>query len=107
MTHCSVVAFNIGFLLRIAWLDVIQPDSSYCSGQFASVTLMCSGPFSLRMDAGLPPSLNDLTQRAFDPICRQRKSIPIARVLPVNVTNHIEQPALGLPDPAYLRMAIP
>ena len=85
-----VVTFNIGILLWLAWLDMIDtdilplcPGKQYCTDVLRTVVT----PNRSRLSS----PLNDLLQRANDPFSRQREIHLNAQSLTIEIVDDIEQ----------------
>lgn len=54
MPDDAVIALDIGVLLELSGLDVLDGDAPFFLAQISSLPLMYSGPLSTRMVPGLP-----------------------------------------------------
>jgi hypothetical protein len=87
----SVVAFDVGILLRLAWLDVLDgntPTFSLSQQLPADIFRAIVHPDCQRR----APPFNDLVEGADDPCRRQREVNFNAKAFAVEVIHHIQQP---------------
>jgi hypothetical protein len=93
MPDGAVVALNIGVLLRLAWLDMVQGDALVLSPfhEFPADI------FRAIVDANgerFSPPFDDLVEAPDDAFSRQRKIHLDAQPLPVEVVQDVEKPEL-------------
>ena len=91
IAYRSVVALDVGILLRVARLNKIQSDASFlgpcselCADKFGAVI----ASYSLRLST----PFNDLVQRAYHTFSRQRQINFHTWGFAVEVVNQIENP---------------
>src|SRR5471032_891658 len=91
VAHCPVVAFNVSVLLRLSWLNELNMDTSLfspCQRHTADVFRPVVAADHQRLAA----PLNDLIERTYDTLGRQREVHLDTQTFPVEIVDHVKQP---------------